>query len=91
MTAFCIGCQWTPPQHCGKCPCCRPTDEATTPRYRFFRMIHGNRIYLFCRSADTPLRANAALWTEADWLEWGELAGLKREEADDEKIGYCND
>ena len=78
MTAFCIPCQWSPPRHCGRCPCCRDS-EALTKRYRFYRLIHGQKIYLFCRNADTPNRSNAALYTEADWQEWAEREGLQRE------------
>lgn len=73
--SLCIGCQWSPPKHCGKCPCCRPVTK-----YRFYRTLHGDRIYLFSRIADTPQPAIAALFTEAEWLEWGKAEGLQREE-----------
>lgn len=75
---LCIPCKWSPPRHCGRCPCCRPTE----PRYRFYRLIRGQKIYFFSRLADTFNPANAAPYTEADWLEWGEAEGLQREEVD---------
>lgn len=59
-----------------------PALESGERRYRFYRLIHGQKIYLFCRTADTPQRANAALFTEADWEQWAEAEGLEREEVD---------
>lgn len=55
---------------------------ATAPRYRFYRMFCGEKIYLFCQIALTPNRSCAALFTEQDWLEWAEPEGLQREEAE---------
>lgn len=77
VASLCIGCQFLPPRHCGRCPCCRPVTK-----YRFYRIWDNEKFYLFCRSVGTPIRENAKIYTQADWEQWGKAEGLEREEAD---------